>query len=106
MGPRYYPCGTPMVTSLTFESVPHTLQNCFRLDRYDLNQERSRLQNQEYLTLTLISASIFYFLNFPEIKPKIFLNFVKFCCNELTKIGYLLLAYFVCSNLNHFFNIF
>ena len=43
-GPRHGPCGTPMVTSLAFESVPLTLQNCSRLDRYDLNQESSRLR--------------------------------------------------------------
>ena len=32
-GPRHDPCGTPIVISLTFESVPLTLQNCFLLDK-------------------------------------------------------------------------
>ena len=41
-GPRHDPCGTPIVISLTFESVPLTIQNCFRLDRYDINLESSR----------------------------------------------------------------
>ena len=43
-GPRHDPCGTPIVISLSFESVPLTLQNCFRLDKYYLNQESSRLR--------------------------------------------------------------
>ena len=38
-GPRHDPCGTPIVISLSFESVPLTLQNYFRLDSYNINQE-------------------------------------------------------------------
>ena len=40
-GPRHDPCGTLIAASLTFESVPSTLHNCLRLDKYDLNQDSS-----------------------------------------------------------------
>ena len=33
-GRRYDPCGTPIVISLTFESVPPALKDCFQLDKY------------------------------------------------------------------------